>query len=269
MTTQQDIISHIEQLAPLRLQEDYDNSGLQVGDPRREAKRILVSLDVTEETVAEAEAIGADIIVSHHPLLFRPARRITREDYVGRTVIAAIQAGITLYAAHTNLDNAPGGVNSKMAAKLGLVNVRPLAPLPAQRTAGMADDVAARCGSGVIGTLPEAIDERAFVAHVKSVFHCAALRHSTAPRPIRTVALCGGAGSFLIGEAVRAGADAYLTGEVGYHAFFGHPELLIAEAGHYETEQYTCDLIADTLRTAFPDVDCRITTQPAQPAQID
>ncbi len=269
MTTQQEITSFIERQAPLRLQEEYDNSGLQAGDLRQEVTHILVSLDVTEETVAEAQAIGAEMIVSHHPLLFRPLKKISPGDYIGRTVMAAIRAGITLYAAHTNLDNAPKGVNFKIAEKLKLEKVRPLAPLPSDRTASLPDDFIVGSGSGVIGNLPQPMSGEDLVTLVKEIFHCSCIKHTDARNEIRRVALCGGAGSFLINTAIRQNADAFLTGEVGYHAFFGHPELMILEAGHYETEQYTCQLLAEMIGSAFPDVKCSITGRQPHPVITD
>ncbi len=269
MTLQQEITSFIERQAPLRLQEEYDNSGLQVGDLRQGVTHILISLDVTEETVAEARTLGAEMIVSHHPILFRPLRKITPGDYIGRTVMAAIRAGITLYAAHTNLDNAPKGVNYKIAETLGLAAVKPLAPLPSDRTDSLPEDFAAGCGSGVIGDLSRAMDGRDFVDLVKEKFHCPCIKHTAAPHEIRRVALCGGAGSFLINAAIRQQADAFLTGEVGYHAFFGHPELMILEARHYETEQYTCQLLAEMIKGMFPDIKCTLSRRQPHPVSVD
>ena len=277
-----DIARAIERIAPLALQEDYDNAGLQVGDPEAEVRSVLVALDVTEETVAEAAAIAAELdaaprqegsggvmIVAHHPLIFRPLRRLTPADYVSRTVMAAVRTATALYAAHTNLDNAAGGVNSRIAEVLGLEDVQPLTPLPAQRTAGLGADVAARCGAGAIGTLPEALTEEAFVRLVKERFHCPCVKHNRTRRRVRRVALCGGAGGGFIRDALRHGADAYLTGEVGYHPFFGQPDLLILEAGHYETEQYTVPLLQEILRQAFPALDVRATRRPAMPIVVD
>lgn len=269
MTIQQNIASLIEQHAPLRLQEEYDNSGLQVGDLHQGVTHILISLDVTEETVAEAQAIGAEMIISHHPLLFRPLKKITPETYIGRTVMAAVRAGITLYAAHTNLDNAPQGVNYKIAEKLGLEEIRPLSPLPSDRTRSLAEDFISGCGSGVIGNLSQSMTDKDFVDLVKKRFRCPCIKYTASRNKIRRVALCGGAGSFLINAALREKADAFLTGEVGYHAFFGHPEIMILEAGHYETEQYTCQLLAEIIESKFPDVKCSITCQKPHPVLVD
>ncbi len=267
--TVNDIARAIEAIAPLQLQEDYDNAGIQCGDPDREVGRILVALDVTEDTVAEARQLGAGIIVSHHPLIFRPLRKITPRDYVSRTVMAAIRADISLYAAHTNLDNAAGGVNYRMAEVLGLKKLSPLEALPDERTAGMSPEQAKGCGSGLMGELEEPLGEKAFIDLVKEKFHCPVVKHNVTGHPVRRVALCGGAGGSFISAALRRKADAFLTGEVGYHPFFGHPDLLIVEAGHYETEQFTCNLLRDIILKAFPEADVQITRQPANPVRVD
>ena len=260
MTKVKDIVSVIEHIAPLRLQEDYDNAGYQTGDPDSEVTDVLTCLDITEATVDEAVSIGAQLIVSHHPLLFRPIRRITPGDYISRTIIKAIRAGITLYSAHTNLDNAYNGVNYKMAEVLGLGNARPLAPIPSDKTAGIEN--AEMCGSGIIGTLPTPMSADAFIAKVRDVFKAETIRTNRqsliAEPTISKVALCGGSGAEFIGDAERKGADVFLTGEIGYHRFFGHEEILLIEAGHYETEQYTCNLLKDIIGNAFPDLKVTI-----------
>ena len=252
-----DIAALIESIAPLPLQEDYDNAGLQVGDPEQEVTGVVLSLDVTEETVRVAKEQGANLIVSHHPLLFRGTKQINpRRDYISRVVIEAIKGDIAIYSAHTNLDNAPMGVNRKISEVLGLTDVRPLAALSARQTAGLSADVARQCGSGMVGELPEALSVEAFVRKVKELFHIEALMSNGVDfdpqRPIRKVAVCGGAGDDLIPDAVRKGADAFLTGEVSYHLYFGHPEVLILCGGHFETEQFTCQLLQDLIHAKYP-----------------
>lgn len=224
-----------ERFAPLHLQEAYDNSGLQIQPvPDEELTGVLLCLDVTESTISEAERKHCNLIVSHHPLLFRSPKKITTNDYVGRCICASIKKGITLYAAHTNLDNAKGGVNFVMAEKLGLKNISFLLPA----------DPSGNAGSGIVGDLVEPMSKEQFVGLLKSVFHveCARVNAWTGSS-VRRVALCGGAGSFLIAEAVKKNADAFVTGELGYHQFFGYEDsILLAELGHYETEQFTLDL---------------------------
>lgn len=247
-----EIVSALERFAPLPLQESYDNAGLQTGLTDAEATGALLCLDVTEAVIDEAIALGYNLVVSHHPLVFRGVKSITGRDYVGRCLLKAIKNDIALYAAHTNLDNAPGGVNFAIARKLGLEDMRFLAPQDGSGQEG---------GSGLIGTLPDWETETDFLRRVKKTFETGCVRHSRMTgRQIRTVALCGGAGSFLIADAVAAGADVFLTGEIRYHEYFGHErEILLAEIGHYESEQYTRQLLADILHEQCPSLKVEIT----------
>ena len=252
-----DIARLIEEVAPLQLQEDYDNAGYQVGDMENEVTKVVVCLDITESVVDMAIKLGAELIVSHHPLLFRPIKRITPSDYISRTIIKAIQANITLYSAHTNLDNAYKGVNYRIAEMLNLEDIKPLAPLPSHRLCGIAN--AEMTGSGIIGKLPAVCSAVELVATVKKVFKCESVRTnrnmlSRPSRLITTLALCGGSGADFIRDAERQNADAYLTGEIGYHHFFGHDGMLLMEAGHFETEQYTRDLIKDIIEERLPNI---------------
>lgn len=251
-----EVAEALERFAPLPLQESYDNAGLQIGLTDADASGVLLCLDVTEEIIEEAEREGCNLIIAHHPLLFRGLKCIADRNLVERCVRRAILAGITIYAAHTNLDNAEGGVNFAIAERLGLQNVRFLQSLPNGQG-----------GSGVIGELPEATEALTFLKNVKHEFHVASLQHNLLPtRPIRTVALCGGAGDFLLSEAIKCGADAFLTGEMGYHQFFGYDnQILIATLGHYQSEQFTVQLMARILRNAYPDlriVETKVNTNP-------
>lgn len=251
----QQIIDAIERVAPLQLQEDYDNAGLQCGNPQRGVSRVLCCLDVTEAVVEEAIAIHAEMVVSHHPLLFRPVRQISAQgDYISRTLYKALTHDIVIYAAHTNLDNAPMGVNRMMANALQLEDQKPLAPLPVGRLTGLDPEFAAGCGSGRIGFLPQPLSAEDFVQLVRSRFAADAIRLnndalSERPSVIRKVALCGGSGGDFIADAEREGADAYLTGEVGYHRMFGHSSVLLVEAGHFETEHEVSELLAQLVRS--------------------
>lgn len=239
----------LENFAPLPLQESYDNAGLQIGLTERELSGALLCLDVTEETVDEAVAKGCNLIVAHHPLLFRGLKCVSDADYVQRTVRATIQADVAVYAAHTNLDNAQGGVNFHAAQMLGLTEVKFLRPLPTGDG-----------GSGVIGILPEVLPTEEFLRKVKDVFlagHVETNRVRT--QTIRRVAFCGGAGDFLIDDAVRAGADAFITGEVGYHRFFGHEDdLLICALGHRDSEFHVTALLRDILQSTCVGVPLHI-----------
>ena len=253
-----EVTEALERFAPLPLQESYDNAGLQIGLTDADASGVLLCLDVTEEIIEEAEREGCNLIIAHHPLLFRGLKCIADRNLVERCVRRAILAGITIYAAHTNLDNAEGGVNFAIAEHLGLQNVRILQPLPSGEG-----------GSGIIGELPNAIEPLAFLKGVKREFQVAAMQHNLLPaRPIRKVALCGGSGDFLLSQAIKCGADAFLTGEMGYHQFFGYDnQILIAALGHYQSEQFTVQLMARILRNACPNlriVETKINTNPIQ-----
>ena len=345
-----DVIAELEAWAPPALQETYDNSGLLVGDRNAEVTGVLVSLDCTEEVVAEAAACGANLIVSHHPIVFKGLKRFTGSTYVERTVMAAIRQGIQLYAIHTNLDNVADGVNQRLASLVGCTPesqriLRPKAsvlmqvvvyvpqnnaeavqqavfdagagrignydecgwlvhgqgtfrPLPgAQPFAGQigereqADEVRlevvvepwklsgvlhamkaahpyeevahsvwplentlSNIGSGMVGELPEAMDEAAFLDRLKATLGCRALKHTQLlGRPVRKVAVCGGSGSFLLGDAIRAGADVFVTSDFKYHEFFdADGRIVIADVGHYESEWQTTDLILKRLNEKFP-----------------
>ena len=241
------VLDALEQYAPLPLQDSFDNAGLQIGlTAEQEVTGALLCLDVTEAVIDEAERMGCNLIVAHHPLLFHGLKSITGKSYVERCVIKAIQKGIGIYAAHTNMDNAVGGVNYRIAEKIGLTD---LSFLETKLSATPA-------GAGVIGELPEAEDERGFLERLKSLFGIQCMRHNQlCGRKIQRVALCGGAGGFLLSQAVARGADAFLTGEMRYHDYFGHEgELLIAEMGHYESEQYTIDIFAEILGGHFPEL---------------
>ncbi|MDD2512998.1 MAG: Nif3-like dinuclear metal center hexameric protein [Proteiniphilum sp.] len=343
-----EIIQTIEQLAPLPLQEEYDNSGLQCGDPGREATGALLAIDVTEHVVEEAIALGCNLIISHHPLAFRPFRSLTGKNYVERSMIMAIRNDIALYAAHTSLDNAWGGVNYKLAEMLELQNVKILSPrenallkfvttVPVQHAdsvrnalfnagaghignydccsynlsgegtfrpgAGTNPFVGeegtlhfepevrietvvpvmkkeevlrallavhpyeepvfdfypivnewAQNGSGVVGVLPEPMPEQEFLYLLKDLFNLPTISHTKLQgREIRDVAICGGAGAFLIPRAVAYGADAFVTGEAKYNDYYDvEGRLLLAVVGHYESEICTKEIFFDLLSKKFP-----------------
>ena len=236
-----EVLSALERFAPLPLQEDWDNAGLQVGLTEAEASGALLCLDVNEAIVDEAVARGCNLIVSHHPLLFRGLKCISDADYVQRAVIKAIKHDICIVSMHTNMDNARGGVNFKMAEKLGLKDVRFFA-----EKAGM------DAGSGVVGEFPEPMSARDFVAFVKKAFgvECA-MCNELLQRPIKRVAICGGAGDFLLQQAVGQQADAFITGEMHYHVYFGmEQKIQICVIGHYQSEQYTSEIFKSIISEA-------------------
>lgn len=240
-----EVLSALERFAPLPLQEGWDNAGLQIGLTEAEASGALLCLDVNEAIVDEAMAKGCNIIVSHHPLLFRGLKTISGADYVQRTVMKAIKNDIVVISMHTNMDNARHGVNFKIAEKLGMTDVR----FMSGKTVG---DIEA--GSGVIGELPEPMDAENFITLVKSRFgvRCAQCNELLS-RKIRRVAVCGGAGDFLLGDAVAADADAFITGEMHYHVFFGYGQRIqICVIGHYQSEQYTSEIFKSIIGEACP-----------------
>ena len=249
------VLEALEKFAPLPLQEGYDNAGLQCGLTESKCSGALLCLDVTEDVIRLAHERGLNLIVSHHPLLFRGLKRIGDEGYVERCVRRAIRYDLTLYAAHTNLDNASGGVCHEMAKRLGLRQVEFLVP--------SADG---RSGSGIIGEIDET-DALAFLHFVKNTFGAGCVQHNSGPdRPIRRVALCGGAGDFLIDNALERGADLYLTGEIGYHRFFGYDERMwLAAIGHYESERFTPDILCSIIREACPELPVVVYDRPTSP----
>ncbi len=343
-----DIISHLELIAPLQLQESYDNAGLITGNTDWDCNGILVSLDATEEVIQEAIEKKCNLVVAHHPIVFGGLKKITGRNYVERTVIAAIKNDIAIYAIHTNLDNVISGVNGKMADMLGLVNRQILLPksrllkklivfvpsaaaenlrtaiftaggghignysecsfnttgegtfkagkganpyagsmgerhteqevkvevifqswlesklIKAMLAAHPYEEVAydimtlenelSTTGTGLIGELSTTMDESACLSHIKKVFGVTVIRHTPLTgQPVKKIAVCGGAGSFLIKAAINAGARFYITADVKYHEFFdAEKRLVIADIGHYESEQYTISLLFDILKEKYP-----------------
>ena len=248
-----EIIAALERFAPLPLQDGFDNAGLQVGLTEAEATGALLCLDVTEAVIDEAITLGYNLVVSHHPLIFKGFKSITGKDYVERCIMKAICHDIVIYSAHTNLDNADGGVNFKMAEKIGLKNVQVLEPKET------ADDVVA--GAGVIGELDEQETETEFLKRIKKLFEVGCVKHNSMNgRLIRKVALCGGSGAFLLPRAVACNADVFITGEVKYHDYFYYDNrILVAEIGHYESEQYTKEIFYSIIREMFPSLDVQMT----------
>jgi dinuclear metal center YbgI/SA1388 family protein len=235
------VLDALERFAPLPLQESYDNAGLQIGITEAEVSGVLLCLDVTEGVVDEALARDCNLIVSHHPLIFHKLAHVSDSTYVERCVMKAIKNDIAIASMHTNLDSARGGVNYKIAEKMGLGQITGI---------GDTKNVDGVDGaSGVIGVLEKPMVADDFIAMLKHTFNVECVQ---ANRPLRRqiskVALCGGAGSFLLDDAVRAGADAFVTGEMHYHEFFGHDgQLQIAVIGHYQSEQFTAEVLRSVI----------------------
>ena len=243
-----DIIQVIEEFAPLSIQEGWDNSGLCVGSPEDEVTSVLIALDCTPELVDEAVACGADMIITHHPLIFSGLKKISPEDMVGEAVIKAIKAGISIYAAHTNADKVLEGVSGAMAARLGLMDVEVL------------DMDGEGTGLGAVGNFPEPMTADQAIALVKEKF---ALKSMKVSKPVEgmisRVAMCGGSGGSLIGAARKAGAQLYISGDISYHNFFTPEGFMIMDIGHYESEIEIVEILFSLLRKKFPTFAVRIT----------
>jgi dinuclear metal center YbgI/SA1388 family protein len=343
-----DIISALESFAPVSYQEEYDNSGLLTGNPEWKVTGILVTLDCVEEIVNEAIANGCNLIVAHHPILFKGLKRITGKTYVERCLIKAIKHDVAIYAIHTNLDNVHSGVNKKIAERIGLKKLKILAPksgtllklvtfippanveevmnalhaagagnigdykqcsfridgtgtflptgeanphtgsrgkieevqekrvevilpspakdrvLGALRKVHPYEEVAfylsslqngnQEVGSGIIGELDAGEEPLAFLQRLKKCLETECVRHTKMiERPVKKVAVCGGAGSFLLGTAISQGADAFVSADFKYHEFFdAEGKILVADVGHYESEQFTKELLVEVLKEKFP-----------------
>lgn len=242
-----EVVGCLDTIFRPELQEDYDNAGFLLGDSRAHYRGALVALDLTPAVVEEAMKEGLNLIVTHHPFIFSGLKRITDRTEAGRLTMTLIQNGIAVYAAHTNLDNLPWGVNGALSGKLGLVNCKIL----------QGDEV----GAGMVGELPEAMEADRFLLEVKALTGQPSLRTSAhdPKRKVKRVALCGGSGSFLIGNAIAAKADLYITADLKYHDFQrAEGRIILADAGHYETEQFAKEIISRAISEKFSNFACRI-----------
>ena len=343
-----DVIAELEQLAPISLQESYDNAGLIVGDSNWEFKGAVVCLDSIESVIDEAISQNVNMVIAHHPIVFSGLKKINGKNYIEKIIIKAIKNDIAIYAIHTNLDNVYHGVNGKIASKLGLVNTQILAPKPnlvnklitfvpkadlekvrkAMFDAGAGkignysdcsfnvegfgtfkggesatphvgevgklhteeevkvevvfssyqkskvvnalkkahpyeevaydivqlDQVNQQIGSGMIGELTEEMDSIEFLNFLKREMKADGIRYTElTSKRIKKVALCGGAGSFLLRNAIARKADIFITGDFKYHQFFdADGKIIIADIGHYESEQFTIELLGEYLSEKFP-----------------
>ena len=240
-----DIAAAIEDFAPKGLQESYDNAGLQVGDPEMEVTAALLCLDVTEDVLNEALVRHCNMIVSHHPLLFKGLKEVTGKTATERIVMRAILDKVAIYSAHTNLDSAWEGVSHEMAHIIGMRNIKVLEP----------HDSECRNGLGVIGDV-KPTPKLEFLRNIKEDFKVKSLKYSSQNPQlvIRRVAVCGGSGASLIKDAIAAGADIIVTGDVKYHDFTTYGlDILIADIGHYESELCTKDIFSRIIRERYPD----------------
>lgn len=251
MATVRDIFAQMDQWAPFETQMDFDNAGFLVGRGEREVRKILVSLDITEPVADEAADWGADLIVAHHPVIFHPVKRLTDETPTGRTMLALAERGIAAICAHTNLDAVAGGVNDALAQKLGLVQIEQL------HQDGV--DASGRpYGIGRVGnTVGAPMYAPAFAAFVKEALGANGVRYVDARRPVRRVAVGGGACADMLRDALALGCDTFVTADVKYNGFLDAKALGVnlIDAGHYPTEQVVCPVLAKWLSSGFPQVE--------------
>lgn len=356
-----DIIHFLEQFAPLPYQESYDNSGLLVGDASHTLSAAMITLDVTEEVIDDAIAQNCNLIIAHHPLIFKGLKSLTGKHWVERCAIKAIKNDIAIYAIHTNLDHVHLGVNKKICDLIGLTNTKTLSPksetltklttfipshdaeqvLTALYNAGAGaignydhcsfqvegtgtfrpgedsnphigtplqdesvkekrvevifpnfmsgkilsalnqshpyEEVAyyltpllnknQDVGGGMVGILKEPEESRAFLKRLKDTFKAGSIRHTKIHTDqIKKVAVCGGAGSFLLGKAIRSGADIFITGDFKYHEFFeADNQIIIADIGHFESEQFTKELLYDIISEKFTNIALRLSEVQTNP----
>ncbi len=356
-----DLMAAIEQAASFSLQEEYDNSGIQIGHPDNSIHKALICLDVTLEVIGEAERESCDVIVTHHPLIFKGIKQLTGSSEVERVIMEAIRKNLNIVSVHTNLDNVQSGVNHALASRLGLqkqhvldtvrgllkklvtfcptdhsekvrmalfeagagqigdydccsynldgygtfragdqaspfvgnknrlhtepeVRIETIFPefleknmLAALMASHPYEEVAYDIypldnrynlvGAGMVGILPEPLDEKSFLSLIKEALGTTVLRHSACrERDISKVALCGGAGAFLAAKAFAQGADAFVTAEIKHNQFLDHgKQMLLVDAGHYETEQFTKELLASIIQkklTNFAVLISQVNTNP-------
>ncbi len=240
-----EIAEAIEAVAPLSLQESYDNAGLQVGNPDMPVSAVLVCLDVTEDILKEAKERECNLIVTHHPLIFKGLKQLTGRTAVERIVAEAIKSNIAIYSAHTNLDAATEGVSAEIAHILNMKNLRPLRP----------DAPGSNTGLGIIGDI-DPTPKMEFLRKLKDNFSVKALRYSSQSPQIvvRKVALCGGAGGSFVNDALKQGADVYVTGDLKYHDYTTYGlDMLLADIGHYESELCSMKIFSKVIRAKYPD----------------
>ena len=251
MPTVADIASFLEEKIPPSLKEDYDNVGLLCGFPEQDVRRILVVLDITLDTIGEAREMGAELIVSHHPIIFTPLRQVLYDRPDGRRLIELLRADLSAICMHTNLDRLAGGVNTALAAALGGVETQMLPDM------------------GCICRLEEPADLMDFLAVTREALQAPDMRYSSADKPVSRIALCGGAGGDILYDAARRGCDTVITGEVKHHQWIDGAELglNLIEGGHFATENVVVPVLAEMLRLKYPDIDVRLSCRQKSPSR--
>ena len=257
MTTVNDILAFLETLAPRYMKMDWDNVGLLCGSKAAPVTKILVALDPFEHVCQEAAQLGAELIVTHHPLIFRPLPKVTDETSIGRGIMQLCRSGISAINAHTNLDQAPGGVNDVLAQVLGLENVEVIQPKGT-------DENGESWGLLHCGDVPRQPLE-SFLSLVKDRLGCDGLRYVSGGRPVRKVAVGGGSCASEMLDALAAGCDTFVTADVKYNQFWDAHDLglNLIDAGHFYTENPVIAVLAEKIAAAFPDVEVKISEKHA------
>jgi len=237
-----DITAPLEAFAPLRIQESWDNSGLLIGSPEDLVHGVLVGFDCTPALIDEAVERGCDMVITHHPLIFKGLKSISEKDPVGAAVVKAVRAGVAVYAAHTTADKVIAGVSGAMARRLGLQDIR---ILEAEEDGSV--------GLGCLGEFPQPMNGREALAYVQKCFGLKVIRHSRPlEEPIRTVALLGGSGGGDWPLAYAQGAQLYITADISYHHFFTPEGFMVMDIGHFESEVEIVDIFLAQIRKNFP-----------------
>jgi dinuclear metal center YbgI/SA1388 family protein len=263
MTTVRDLMQWMELLAPVRLSEDWDNTGLLLGDPRRTVQRVMTCLTLTAPSAEEAVAERADLVLCHHPLPFRPLKRITTSEPTGRLLWELANGGISIYSPHTSWDSAAQGINAQIAQLLELRNPQPLILEKSNQVSGDSSSGgsgaqdSATMGSGRFGDLPQELDLDTLGQLVAARIPNTRLRGVDSRRTIRRVGIACGSGASLLSAAVMHGCDVFLTGEATFHQCLeaqsaGLSMLLV---GHFASEKFALDRLADLCQQQFPEIE--------------
>lgn len=241
-----DIIDEIEKIAPINWQESYDNSGLLLGRLDIECTGLYVCLDISLGAIEKAIENKCNLIISHHPFIFNPIKKIDFSTINGQIIEKSIKNNINIYSAHTNIDASYQGVNGILSEKIGLINLSPL--IVSEKLV-----FENYLGHGGIGHLIKPMNREDFFIYLKQVLNLESIRYNSNPiNSISKIAFCGGAGSFLIQEAIRNKADIFITGDLKYHDFLeAEPNILLADIGHYESEQFIKERIIAIVSRKF------------------
>ena len=263
MVTVRDIYTFLNELAPVRYQMDFDNSGFLVGNGDTAVSRVLTALDITDDVIDEAVARRAQLIVSHHPLLFRPLKHVLADDPAGRKVLKLARHDVAAICMHTNLDIAEGGVNDALMAALDARVTGLLEP------AGT-DENGKPLGCGRIGTLAAPMTLEDFLKFTAERLNASGLRYTASGKPVQRLAVCGGSGGSMLELARAAGCDTLVTADIKYDRFLAAKELgmNLIDADHFCTENVVIPVLAETLRARFPDLEVCISARLGQTAQF-